>query len=260
METSKPSGNTADNPFSEIRLGLVTKKWAESHQLFVHHEKTLDSTNTLAKTKAFDEKLLEHSLCLFLADHQTAGRGRGQNHWIDANPGSTLLSSWSFLLDTHPQPTTSCLIGLAVYRALSTTWSFLPWSLKAPNDIYLGDKKVAGILLESVAQADEVRLIVGLGINVFGSPDEVDGAGSILKFLPKGVPLLGEDWMACLDRLLFEISGALSHTEEPLSPSEQVTLVQILNAYPLLEKKYTQIDPNGTLHFEDGTKTNWWEL
>jgi BirA family biotin operon repressor/biotin-[acetyl-CoA-carboxylase] ligase len=248
------------SPLDDIRLGFVTKQWATNNNLYVHHDTVVASTNDLAKAKAFDPSLLESSLCLFLADHQTAGRGRGQNHWLDAKPGSTLLSSWSFLLNAKPQPTTSCLIGLAVFRALSTTWSFLPWSLKAPNDIYVGDKKVAGILLENVVQGDKVRLIVGLGINVFSSPEKVDTAGSILEFLPRGIPLLGEDWMACLDRLLFEISVALSQCEEELSPSAQANLLGILNLHPLLTSKYTQLEANGTLHKADGTTTHWWEL
>jgi BirA family biotin operon repressor/biotin-[acetyl-CoA-carboxylase] ligase len=248
------------NPLDDIRLGFVTKQWAQNNSLYVHHDAVVASTNDLAKAKAFDESLLENSLCLFLADHQTAGRGRGKNHWLDAKPGSTLLSSWSFLLNAKPQPTTSCLVGLAVFRALSTTWSFLPWSLKAPNDIYLGDKKVAGILLETVSQGDEVRLIIGLGINVFASPDQVDTAGSILEFLPRGVPLLGEDWMAFMDRLLFEMTVALSQCEEPLSASVQATLVGVLNLFPLLDSPYTRIESNGTLHTADGKTLPWWEL
>jgi BirA family biotin operon repressor/biotin-[acetyl-CoA-carboxylase] ligase len=251
---------TKESPLDDIRLGFVTTQWALNNSLYVHHESSTSSTNDLAKAKAFDSTLSGNSLCLFVADHQTAGRGRGKNHWIDAKPGSTLLSSWSYLLRAKPQPTTSCLIGLAVYRALATTWSFLPWSLKAPNDIYLGAKKVAGILLESVIQGDEVRLIVGLGINVFSSPEEVTTSGSILEFLPPGVPLLGEDWMACLDRLLFEVTGAVTRCEGALSPSDQATLVQVLNQHPLLSQKYSRIEENGTLHWIDGSKTPWWEL
>lgn len=252
--------STSDTPLDDIRLGHVTKQWASANHIYVEHATSVTSTNDIAKQKAFDESYLEHPLCLFLADHQTKGRGRGQNHWVDANPGSTLLSSWSYLLEAKPQPTTSCLVGLAVYRALATTWSFLPWSLKAPNDIYLGSKKVAGILLESVIQGNEVRLVVGLGINVFSSPKDVSTSGSILEFLPAGVPLLGEDWMSFMDRLLFEVTAAVSRCEEPLSPSEQVTLVQTLNQFPLLSQKYARIEANGTLHWADGTTTPWWEL
>lgn len=249
-----------DHPLSDIRLGQITKKWAENNHLYVHYSPVVESTNELAKSLAFDEKLLEEPLCLFLTDHQTAGRGRGKNMWVDSNPGSALLSSWSYLLSAKPQPTTSCLVGLAVYRALSTTWPFLPWNIKAPNDIYIGDKKVAGILMESILQGDEVRVIVGLGVNVLSSPKEVPTAGAILECLPAGVPLLGHDWTACLDRLMFELTDAISHCEDELSPSDQHSLLMALNKHPLLKEKYIGIQPNGTLLLASDKKINWWEL
>jgi len=249
-----------DSPLTDIRLGEVTKKWAENNHIYVHYEKATGSTNDIAKTKAFDEALMEEALCLFLTDHQTAGRGRGKNTWIDHKPGSTLLSSWGYLLNAKPQPTTSCLVGLAVYRALSTTWPFLDWNIKAPNDIYIGEKKVAGILLESVIQGDEVRIVVGLGVNVLSSPEEILTSGSVLESLPPGVPLLGQDWTACLDRLLFEITDAISHCEDALSPSDQYSLLMALNNHPLLKEQYTGLEPNGTLITASGNKINWWEL
>jgi BirA family biotin operon repressor/biotin-[acetyl-CoA-carboxylase] ligase len=250
----------ADSPLHDIRIGEVTRKWAENNHLYVRYEKTIGSTNDLAKKLAFDESLLDEPLCLFLTDHQTAGRGRGKNTWINPQPGSSLMASWSYLLSAKPQPTTTCLMGLAVYRALSTTWPFLPWSIKAPNDIYLHDKKVAGILLESVIQGDEVRLIVGLAINVLASPKEISTSSSILESLPEGVPLLGQDWTACLDRLLFEITDAISHCEDELTASDQLSLLKALNENPKLETLYEKVEANGTLVFEDGETVNWWEL
>lgn len=249
-----------DSPFKDIRLGDITRKWAENNHLYVHYEAAMASTSDLAKAKAFEESLLAEALCIFLTDHQTAGRGRGKNTWIDNKPGSKLLSSWSYLLHAKPQPTTSCLVGLAVYRALSTTWPFLAWNIKAPNDIYIGDKKVAGILLENVIQGDEVRVIVGLGINVLSAPSEVPTAGAILPCLPPGVPLLGQDWTAFLDRLMFEVTDAISHCEDQLSPSDQYSLLMALNEHPLLEENYIGLEPNGTLRTASGKKINWWEL
>lgn len=249
-----------DSPISDIRIGLVTKKWAENNHLYAYYLPSIGSTNDLAKSMAFEEKLLEEPLCLFLTDHQTSGRGRGKNIWVDAKPGGSLLSSWSYLINAKPQPTTSCLVGLAVYRALSSTWPFLAWNIKAPNDIYIGDKKVAGILLESVIQGDEVRVVVGLGINVLSSPEAVLTAGSILDALPEGVPLLGQDWTACLDRLMFEMTDAISRCEDPLSPSDQHSLLMALNNHPLLQEKYTALEVNGTLIQSSGKKINWWDL
>lgn len=249
-----------DSPLKDIRIGEVSKRWATNNHLYVHHEQSLTSTNDLAKAKSFDEALLSEPLCLFLTDHQTAGRGRSKNSWVNTEPGSALLSSWSYLLKARPQPTTACLVGLAVHRALSATWPFLEWSIKAPNDIYIDTKKVAGILLESILQGDQVRLIVGLGINVLSSPKSVPTASSILESLPIGAPLLGQDWTACLDRLLFEITDAVSHCEDFLSSSDQLSLLKALNDNPNLEEAYERVEANGTLVLESGKTVNWWEL
>lgn len=245
-----------DSPLADIRIGQVTSQWAESNHLYVSYKSQMDSTNTVAKQEAFEENILEESLCLYLCDHQTAGRGRGSHSWIDAQPGSSLLSSWSFLLKVKPQPTVSCLVGLAVYRACSSTWPFLPWNLKAPNDIYIGNKKVAGILLESLIQGDDVRLIIGLGINITTSPSEYDLAGSLLASLPAGAPLLGQDYLSFLDRLLFELTEAVSHCEEPLSPTDQLSLLTALNQHPLLKEKYTGMQTDGSLLVGD-RQINW---
>lgn len=248
-----------ETPLADIKIGKVTSQWAENNHLFASYQPQLDSTNALAKEEAFAEELLAESLCIYLTDHQTAGRGRGQNSWIDSRPGSSLLSSWSYLLGVKPQPTTSCLIGLAVYRACSTTWPFLAWNLKAPNDIYIGDKKIAGILLENVIQGDEVRLIIGLGLNVTSSPESVETATSLIAELPPGAPLLSQDFTAFLDRLLFELTVAVSHCEEQLSPTDQLSLLTALNLHPLLEEIYTGMQADGSL-FMGSKKINWMSL
>lgn len=248
-----------ENPLSEIRIGDVTAKWARNNNLHVEYKHQQESTNLTAKELAFEEDLLEQQLCLFVTDHQTAGRGRGKNTWTDSQAGTSLLSSWSYLLPMMPQPTASCLVGLAVYRACSTTWPFLKWNLKAPNDIYIGNKKVAGILLENVAQADEVRFIIGLGVNITASPDSVETSTSILESLPEGAPLLGEDYTAFLDRLMFELTDAASHCDQPLSPTEQLSLLTALNLHPLLKEKYTAMEADGSLYMGK-TKISWTDL
>lgn len=250
---------STETPLSDIRIGQITSQWAESNHLFVSYEKQMESTNNRAKAEAFEESLQDEALALYLTDHQTAGRGRGQNIWLDSAPGSSLLSSWSFLLSIKPQPTTSCLVGLAIYRACATTWPFLRWNLKAPNDIYVGDKKIAGILVESVLQGDAVRLIVGLGFNVTASPQNLETATSLLESLPAGAPLLGQDYMAFLDRLLFEMTDAVSHSDEPLSPTDQLSLLMALNQHPLLKEQYTGMEADGSLLMGD-KKIPWTSL
>lgn len=240
----------------EIRIGFITSQWAENNHLYVSYSASLNSTNALAKEEAFSEKTDEEPLCLYLADHQTAGRGRNANTWTDARTGSSLLSSWAFLLTSKPQPTTSCLVGLALYRACSTTWPFLAWNLKAPNDIYIGEKKVAGILLENIAQGTEVRLIAGIGMNFTAAPESVEKATCLIEELPQGVPLLGQDYLAFLDRLLFELTDAVSHCDEPLSSTDQMSLLTALNQHPLLAEKYTGMESDGSLLIGD-KKIHW---
>lgn len=240
-----------DTPLADIRIGQITSQWAENNHIYVSYKSQMESTNALAKQEAFEENLLAESLCLYLTDHQTAGRGRGTHSWIDASAGSSLLSSWSFLLNVKPQPIVSCLVGLAVYRACSTTWPFLRWNLKAPNDIYIGNKKVAGLLLESLLQGEDVRLVIGLGFNITASPDQFDNASSLLESLPPGAPLLGQDYLSFLDRLLFEMTDAVSHCEEPLSSTDQLSLLTALNQHPLLKEKYTGMEADGSLWVND---------
>ncbi|MGZ3772764.1 MAG: biotin--[acetyl-CoA-carboxylase] ligase [Bdellovibrio sp.] len=240
-----------DSPLTDIHIGHITSQWAESNHLYVAYKSQMESTNNLAKQEAFDPNLFEEALCVYLTDHQTAGRGRGNHSWIDSLPGSSLLSSWSFLLKVKPQPTVSCLAGLALYRACSSTWPFLPWNLKAPNDIYVGDKKIAGLLLESVMQGDIVRLVVGLGFNITASPEEFDTATNLLESMPPKAPLLGQDYWSFLDRLLFELTDAVSHCDEPLSPTDQMSLLTALNQHPLLKEKYTAVEADGSLLIGD---------
>lgn len=247
-----------ESPVTDIRIGHLTSQWAENNHLYVNYSAEQESTNAQAKEEAFHESFLQEALCLYVTDHQTAGRGRGKNTW-SSRPGTALLSSWSFLINIKPQPTTSCLIGLALYRACSTTWPFLDWNLKAPNDIYIGEKKVAGILLENLMQGEDVRLIVGIGMNIISSPKEVDTSTSLFAALPEGAPLLGQDYMSFLDRLLFELTDAVSHCEELLSSTDRLSLLQALNRHPLLKENYSQLDADGSLWIND-KKIHWSEL
>lgn len=110
-----------------------------------------------------------------LAEHQTAGRGRRGDAWVSP-PGTNLL--FSLLL----QPTVGLatwtrlphLAGLAVCRALESQFPALTEPhLKWPNDLYLDDRKLAGILVESRSTGGRPPCaVVGIGLNVNGLPAE----------------------------------------------------------------------------------------
>lgn len=250
MTSLKNDSTETDSPLSDIRIGEVTHHWATSQNLKSFYSKASESTNSQAKNEAFSDLSLNEQLTLYVTDLQTAGRGRGKNTWSQAQRGSQLLSTWSFMIDQNPLPTFSPQAGLAVYRAALATWPFLKWNLKAPNDLYIGPKKIAGLLIETVSQGDDIRLLIGLGLNVINSPNEIDIATCLVKELGPHAPLLAEDWIAFLERLLFEFSNALQFLTEPLNSTTTHSLLQALNQHPLLTEKYLDLDSQGNLKTE----------
>jgi BirA family biotin operon repressor/biotin-[acetyl-CoA-carboxylase] ligase len=126
-----------------------------------------DSTNTRACEAA--SGLASESLpALFLAEHQTAGRGRGTNRWWSAEGSLTfslLLQPLRLGLEVSRWPALSLTVGAAAAEAIA---HFLPAAdvrLKWPNDVYVDGRKVCGILNESPPAAPGL-LVVGIGINV----------------------------------------------------------------------------------------------
>ena len=237
-----------------IALAKLAQKWAEQSQIPVWYESQTTSTNQIAK----DKVLADLPVSLYVTDHQTAGRGRGSNSWSteDSHSGS-FLSSWVFQMRNPPQPVLSPAVGLAIWTALKSSFPWLDLSLKAPNDIYLKDKKIAGILLESVPHSHSHRLIVGFGLNVFSFPSEVETAGSLNPSL--GIVLTEQNWIHVLDRLLLEISLGISQTAQILNENQCQCLKFALNLFPLLKSPYDKVDPDGSLWTANG-KINWSEL
>jgi BirA family biotin operon repressor/biotin-[acetyl-CoA-carboxylase] ligase len=125
-----------------------------------HHYRRTDSTNERAKELA---QAGAPGGLVVTADEQTAGRGRRGNPWFGP-PGSSLL--YSALLrpfDAGEAP----LLPLAVPVALcDAAESVAPvrCQVKWPNDVWIDERKVAGVLVE--ARPDEGWAVVGIGLNV----------------------------------------------------------------------------------------------
>jgi BirA family biotin operon repressor/biotin-[acetyl-CoA-carboxylase] ligase len=106
---------------------------------------------------------------VLVAEAQTAGRGRLGRSWVSP-PGAAL--TFSVLLRPHTVPVAGrgwvpLLAGVALACALRDR--AVPAALKWPNDVLIGDAKVAGILAEQAAGA----IVVGIGINVSTQRDEL---------------------------------------------------------------------------------------
>jgi len=146
----------------EILQPLVRGTIFEQH---LHHFYKIGSTNTAAMAAAADGAP-EGSV--FLAEEQTAGRGRGANSW--QSPRSTGIYCSAVVRPTLPPSEVlilSLAAGLAVRAAIQQVDSRVGVDLKWPNDALICGKKVCGILTEMNAEATRVRyIVVGVGINV----------------------------------------------------------------------------------------------
>lgn len=123
----------------------------------IHHAKETASTNIDARGGAHGE--------VFVADFQTAGRGRLDHRWLSP-PGTNLMMSAVLSVEglaTEQAVTLPLVVGLSVCEALA---SFLLPSrrplLKWPNDVLVEERKLAGILCERM----DDHVIVGIGVNV----------------------------------------------------------------------------------------------
>jgi BirA family transcriptional regulator, biotin operon repressor / biotin---[acetyl-CoA-carboxylase] ligase len=141
---------------------------------------------------------------VLVAEEQTAGRGRAGRTWVSL-PGASL--TFSVLLRPTPVPSASrgwlpLLTGVAVAAAVRST-ADVAAVLKWPNDVLVGDRKLAGILAEQSPSEDTV--VVGVGLNV-ATPQDA------LPLSPAGLPatsLLVEGADVARGPLLVEILRCL---------------------------------------------------
>jgi BirA family biotin operon repressor/biotin-[acetyl-CoA-carboxylase] ligase len=107
------------------------------------------------------------------AEEQTSGRGRGGHKWLSIGSKSLLCSI--LLLDVRMPPDLLTLAaGVAVAEAIGKCGRDTA-SIKWPNDVMLGDRKVAGILIESkMTLRGRVVCVVGIGVNCCQSRDDFE--------------------------------------------------------------------------------------
>jgi len=131
----------------------------------IHHFYKIGSTNTAAMAAAAADA---SEGTVFLAEEQTAGRGRGANSWESER--STGIYCSAILRPALPPSEVLVMtlaVGLAVQAAIQQVDSRVSADLKWPNDVLIDGKKVCGILTEMNAEATRVRyIVVGIGINV----------------------------------------------------------------------------------------------
>ena len=100
-----------------------------------------------------------------VAKSQTAGRGRKDRSWLSPDGGLYFSIILKPRLDTENAPLLGLLSACAVARSL-TELGVENVYLKWPNDVLIGESKIAGILSEAVFLDDEtIGVIIGIGVN-----------------------------------------------------------------------------------------------
>lgn len=130
------------------------------------------SVPELASTNTYLASIADKSepYTVVVADRQTAGRGQRGNSW-EAEPGKNLTFS-VLLKPDHVKAADQFIISQAVSVAIAVTLSKRiryagEVAVKWPNDIYVDNQKICGILIENSLMGDKIsRSIVGVGLNV----------------------------------------------------------------------------------------------
>ncbi len=233
-----------------------TITWAREKQLRHWFKDETTSTNDVAKQEV--ETIEDFKL--YVTNWQTKGRGRGENTWTNPSERNSLLSTWVYKCNTTPQHFLPALMGLSLLQACKSTWSSLAWSLKAPNDCFINDKKVAGLLIETISQGDETFILVGLGFNVFSSPEEIQTSSHLLDFLGDKKSFSNEQWLSFLNELKANFDSAIEQSEQiKISEENRDQLLEALNANPFKKEIYIEITDQGDLVTEKET-ISWRDL
>lgn len=175
---------------------------------------TLGSTNTEAANQA--RQGADEGLCV-IARQQTAGRGRHGRTWVSEKD-----SGLYFSIVLRPQfdikhlTLITLMAGVAVYDSLKE-FGLTP-DIKWVNDVLVREKKIAGILAETVEPPRGLAVVVGIGINFKSSnfPNEIaDTATSIEAELPLSRRIPSGEVEAALTKYISYWYPMLGHENGP---------------------------------------------
>lgn len=148
-----------------MQINLLNKQCIEKYvtgtQIIV--EPVIDSTNQYMLDRI--PNLQSGDTCL--AEYQSAGRGRRGRQWISPF-GCNLYLSTYWKLEQGPAAAIglSLVVGIVIAETLNKLCGNKV-KVKWPNDLYMNDKKLAGILVELTGKTgDAAHIIIGIGINI----------------------------------------------------------------------------------------------
>ena len=170
---------------------------------------SIPSSNALAREiiEVYFDEGLDLRTTVFAAEVQPGAYGRNGRRW-EAPPGRGLY--FTVMRPAAPEEPLS-LVPIAVARwarAALHDATGAAIALKWPNDLYVGRRKVGGVIAESRTQGDDTCIAVGVGVNVLGSSEALGVAGATTLEQETGRPLaLVPLLQAMLDRIDRELQA-----------------------------------------------------
>jgi BirA family biotin operon repressor/biotin-[acetyl-CoA-carboxylase] ligase len=218
------------------------------------HFEQIDSTNTWAKKHP--DQWASTGVTLITASEQTAGRGRFKRLWISP-PHLNIYATFCFWNDLQrsdmghiPQ-----LLAIAAAQTLEKQ-GFSP-TIKWPNDVLLQQKKVGGILCETIIEQERQGIICGIGLNV-NMPLEIlkqidRPATSLL--VEGGHPfevshildVLQQFFLAALNQFIAEGFAPFFPLFHQRSALKKGQLVRFHDHQTLIEAQFEKLHPNGSV-------------
>jgi BirA family biotin operon repressor/biotin-[acetyl-CoA-carboxylase] ligase len=221
---------------------------------------SLPSTNIEAASRAVEGA--PEGLCV-VASEQTAGRGRLDRHWVSLK-GAGLYCSIILRpeFDQSLWPLLTLMAAVAVYDALLNVYA-LETDIKWPNDILANDKKLCGILAETVDTPIGRAVVLGIGINLKHNsfPAELDRVATSVE----AAAGRSGDAQDVLEALVSSLAGYYQMLQRPGGPEEIIRewstrssyatgkRIRVANGDEILEGTSRGLERDGTLRIETDT-------
>ncbi len=180
----------------------MPQNWLKKYSLLAFDE--IDSTNSEAL------RLIKAGVkgnFVIWSKAQTKGRGRAGKTWHSELGNLYLSLLLSENIAPAQQPQLSFVAAAAVCDAITSLSPDLPLKIKWPNDLLIDDKKIAGILVESINFSNHYYVVIGVGVNLAFTPQQVDKPASSLAehcvrfnepaYMLNILMLYIEKWLSC---------------------------------------------------------------
>lgn len=178
---STPKGYILKNR-EDLLFPTLFSRRAESLYFFQSLPSTMDKARELAKKETAHFSVV-------IAEHQTNGRGRLNRSWSSDEGGLW----FTIILKPQLPPPLAYKVNFAASYCLSSTLNRhlgIETTVKWPNDILLGNKKLAGLLSEMETKGDMISFVnIGIGLNVNNHPEKNEpNAVSLCSILGRKTP------------------------------------------------------------------------